>query len=98
MCSTDGLVDLRLDQTDIPVAAALQPSLPPTNLYFIMINRIRQVKYGPFHEHSSQLYSIATNVPNWKKVNTGLFKMYEVSAHKSSVIIVVSFTKMYHAT
>lgn len=41
--------------------------------------RIHKVKYGPFHEHSSQLYSIATGVPNWAKVNSGLFKMYEVS-------------------
>lgn len=42
------------------------------------IQRIHQVKHGPFHEHSSQLHSIAVGVPNWNKVNTGLFKMYEV--------------------
>lgn len=40
--------------------------------------RIHEVKRGPFHEHSSQLYSIATGVATWKKVNSGLFKMYEV--------------------
>jgi len=42
------------------------------------IMRIYQVKHGPFFEHSSQLHSIAVGVPNWGKVNSGLFKMYEV--------------------
>lgn len=42
--------------------------------------RILDVKTGPFHEHSSQLHSIAVGVPNWGKVNSGLFKMYQVSA------------------
>jgi serine/threonine-protein phosphatase 2A activator len=68
----------RTDQTDIPVSAVLHPPLPATNLYFMSITRIHQVKHGPFHEHSSQLHSIATGVPNWAKVNSGLFKMYEV--------------------
>jgi len=40
--------------------------------------RIHDVKRGPFFEHSSQLFSIATGVPNWTKVNSGLFKMYRV--------------------
>lgn len=57
----------------------LRPPLPPTNLYFLSISRVHEVKSGPFHEHSSQLYAIATAVPNWGKVNSGLFKMYEVS-------------------
>ncbi|KAF8638959.1 hypothetical protein AX17_001820 [Amanita inopinata Kibby_2008] len=67
------------DQNSIPVSAVLQPTLPLTNLYFMSIMRIHQVKHGPFHEHSSQLYSIATGVLNWAKVNTGLFKMYEAT-------------------
>ena len=58
--------------------AVLQPPLPPTNLYFMSIMRIHEVKSGPFHEHSSQLYSIATGVQYWAKVHSGLFKMYEV--------------------
>jgi len=66
------------DQTEIPVSAILDVPLPPTNLYFIQIMRIHQVKQGPFYEHSSQLHSIAVGVPNWNKVNSGLFKMYEV--------------------
>jgi hypothetical protein len=60
------------------VSAILHPPLSPTNLYFLSIMRIHEVKRGPFHEHSSQLYSIATGVATWKKVNSGLFKMYEV--------------------
>lgn len=43
------------------------------------IMRIHEVKHGPFHEHSSQLHSIAVGVASWAKVNSGLFKMYEVS-------------------
>lgn len=66
------------DQTAIPVNAVLKSPLEKTNLYFMAIERIRGVKRGPFHEHSSQLHSIAVGVPNWGKVNKGLFKMYEV--------------------
>lgn len=67
-----------LNQTSVTVDAILKEPLPDTNLYFMAISRIRQVKTGPFHEHSSQLYSIAVGVKNWGKVNSGLFKMYEV--------------------
>ena len=66
-------------QQSIPVSAVLRTPLPPSNLYFMSIMRIHEVKKGPFHEHSSQLHSIAVGVPNWGKVNSGLFKMYEVS-------------------
>ncbi|KAF7302177.1 Serine/threonine-protein phosphatase 2A activator [Mycena indigotica] len=75
------------DQTRIPVSAVLRPPLPPTNLYFLSIMRIHQVKHGPFHEHSSQLHSIATGVPNWGKVNTGLFKMYEAEVLGKRVVV-----------
>jgi serine/threonine-protein phosphatase 2A activator len=67
------------DQTEIAVSAVVHPPLPSTNLYFMAIMRILDVKTGPFHEHSSQLHSIAVGVPNWGKVNSGLFKMYQVS-------------------
>ena len=36
----------------------------------------RQVKTGPFAEHSNQLWNISA-VPNWDKVNSGLIKMYK---------------------
>ncbi|CAA7265754.1 unnamed protein product [Cyclocybe aegerita] len=75
------------DQTEIPVSAVLQRPLPPTNLYFMSIMRILDVKYGPFHEHSSQLHSIATAVPNWGKVNSGLFKMYEAEVLGKRVVV-----------
>ena len=69
---------MHTDQKEIPVSAVLRPPLPPTNLYFMSIMRIHDVKSGPFHEHSSQLHSIATGVQYWNKVHSGLFKMYEV--------------------
>ncbi|KAH0833365.1 hypothetical protein J3R83DRAFT_12466 [Lanmaoa asiatica] len=76
-----------LDQTTIPVNAVLGVKLAKDahpidsfdNLYFMAIARIHQVKYGPFFEHSSQLYSIATHVQSWAKVNKGLFEMYQAS-------------------
>ncbi|KAH7884885.1 hypothetical protein F5I97DRAFT_1938207 [Phlebopus sp. FC_14] len=75
------------DQTTIPVSAILRPPLSSDNLYFMSITRIHQVKQGPFHEHSSQLYSIATAVPNWAKVNSGLFKMYEAEVLGKRVVV-----------
>ena len=79
------------DQTEIDVSAVVQPPLPSTNLYFMAIMRILDVKTGPFHEHSSQLHSIAVGVPNWGKVNSGLFKMYQVSWNCKSHIYLTSF-------
>ncbi|KAK7691199.1 hypothetical protein QCA50_006302 [Cerrena zonata] len=77
----------QLRDSDIPVNAILRPPLPPTNLYFLSISRIHQVKTGPFHEHSSQLYSIASGVPRWTKVNSGLFKMYEAEVLGKRVVV-----------
>jgi serine/threonine-protein phosphatase 2A activator len=78
------------DQTSIAVSAAIHPPLPPTNLYFMAISRINEVKQGPFHEHSSQLHSIAVGVASWNKVNSGLFKMYEVRDHRSLQLKTIS--------
>lgn len=39
------------------------------------INFILQVKSGPFHEHSNQLWNIS-GVQSWEKINKGLIKMY----------------------
>ncbi|KAJ3476978.1 hypothetical protein NLI96_g10784 [Meripilus lineatus] len=77
----------QLRDSDIPVSGVLHRPLPPTNLYFISISRIHEVKFGPFHEHSSQLYSIATGVPRWSKVNSGLFKMYEAEVLGKRVVV-----------
>lgn len=73
--------------TDIPVNAVLQTPLPDTNLYFLSISRIHMVKTGPFHEHSSSLHAIAVGVPNWGKVNSGLFKMYEAEVLSKRVVV-----------
>ncbi|KAF9048931.1 serine/threonine-protein phosphatase 2A activator 1 [Panaeolus papilionaceus] len=81
-----GSAQLR-DQSTIPVSAILHPPLPSTNLYFMVIMRIHDVKSGPFHEHSSQLHSIAAGVPNWSKVNSGLFKMYEAEVLGKRVVV-----------
>lgn len=45
------------------------------NQFFACLAFIHQVKSGPFHEHSNQLWNISA-VPNWTKVFTGLIKMY----------------------
>lgn len=79
-----GSTHCNADQKGIPVNAVLRPNLPPTNLYFLSISRIHEVKTGPFHEHSSQLHSIAVGVPNWGKVHSGLLKMYEVRSSNFS--------------
>lgn len=66
-------------ETDsVPSDVLRPPPLPETNLYFASINRIHKYKTGPFHEHSSQLHAVAAQVPHWGKVNSGMFKMYEV--------------------
>lgn len=46
-------------------------------LYLDAVQFVRKVKKGPLHETSPLLYDI-TAVPNWVKVNQGLFKMYQV--------------------
>ncbi|MFS7933209.1 putative peptidylprolyl isomerase [Helianthus anomalus] len=46
-------------------------------MYLQCIEFIRKVKKGPFAEHSPMLDDIS-GVPNWKKVNSGLLKMYKV--------------------
>lgn len=61
--------------------------LSPTNLYNISISRLHHLKHGPFHEHSPQLFSIASSVPSWKKVNTGLMKMYQVEVLSKWVVV-----------
>ncbi|KAI5896141.1 PTPA-domain-containing protein [Schizophyllum commune H4-8] len=81
-----GSAQLR-DQTTIPVDAVLRPSLPATNLYFMAIMRIHEVKHGPFHEHSSQLHAIATGVRTWSKVHTGLLKMFEAEVLGKRVVV-----------
>lgn len=44
-------------------------------MFLECIRFINQVKTGPFHEHSNQLWNIS-GVPAWDKINKGLIKMY----------------------
>ncbi|TFK24812.1 serine/threonine-protein phosphatase 2A activator 1 [Coprinopsis marcescibilis] len=81
-----GSAQLR-DQSAIPVSMVLQKPLPDTNMYFLSISRIHEVKHGPFHEHSSSLHSIAVGVPNWGKVHSGLLKMYEAEVLGKRVVV-----------
>lgn len=87
-----GSAQLRV--SSLPPSSILLPGagrkLPPTNLYNILINRIHDVKTGPFHEHSSQLHAIAVGVSGWAKVGRGLGKMYEVCALFSFSLCAVS--------
>ena len=61
------------------------------------VMRILDVKSGPFHEHSSQLHSIAAGVPNWGKVNSGLFKMYQASTLLTTVCCNITQHSMLQA-
>lgn len=45
-------------------------------MFLSSILHINDLKTGPFAEHSPMLHNIASTVPNWAKVNTGLMKMY----------------------
>lgn len=49
-----------------------------TNLYINAIAFIKKIKIGPFNEHSPILYDIHNSVFLWKKVLSGLIKMYDV--------------------
>lgn len=53
------------------------PSPPFANLFTSSIARIHALKTGPFFEHSPLLYDISTSVPNWKKVSSGMMKMWD---------------------
>lgn len=47
-------------------------------MFFGCIKYIREVKTGPFWEHSSVIYSLTSVNPNtWEKINLGMMKMYK---------------------
>jgi serine/threonine-protein phosphatase 2A activator len=45
-------------------------------MYLACVMYVKKVKKGPFAEHSPMLDDIS-GVPHWKKVNSGLLKMYK---------------------
>ncbi|KAH8824978.1 hypothetical protein DL96DRAFT_153014 [Flagelloscypha sp. PMI_526] len=57
------------------------------SLYHLMVRRILKIKSGPFHEHSSQLYNIASGVKTWRKVNEGMRKMYDAEVLSKRVVV-----------
>ena len=61
------------------------------NHFFACLSYIHQVKSGPFHEHSNQLWNISA-VPLWSKVLTCVLdnsvKLISKSIHQSSVKII----------
>lgn len=59
----------------------------PLNLYCQAINFIYRVKHGPFREHSSMLYDLATTVHSWSKLEKGLTKMYAVEVLKKFPVV-----------
>lgn len=65
--------------TAIPASrTSTSHSIPPfANLYTTSIARIHSLKRGPFNEHSPILYDVATTVPSWVKVHSGMMKMWQ---------------------
>ncbi|KAJ3266506.1 Serine/threonine-protein phosphatase 2A activator [Chytriomyces hyalinus] len=55
-------------------------------MYLRAIQFIYETKSGPFHEHSPLLYDIS-GVPNWAKVNAGMFKMYMAEVVKKLPVV-----------
>lgn len=56
-------------------------------LFLSSIEHINKLKRGPFSEHSPILHSIATTVPNWSKVNSGLLKMYQAEVLEKHTVV-----------
>ncbi|GAA5895292.1 serine/threonine-protein phosphatase 2A activator [Sporobolomyces salmoneus] len=69
-----------IDHPTLRPSHILQPRIlaPLANSYLLpsSILHIHALKSGPFSEHSPLLHQIASTVPNWAKVENGLWKMY----------------------
>lgn len=76
---------------DIINSDIVKSSSQNRNLLFQAVMRIHQQKNGPFHEHSPQLYSIATSViGGWPKVNNGMWKMFVAEVLGKRVVVQAS--------
>jgi hypothetical protein len=68
-------------------------------LYLEAIAFIREVKTGPFFEHSPMLFDISRVRPGWPKINQGMLKMYKGEVwHKRPVIQGFLFGKLFPFT
>ena len=56
-------------------------------IFLSSISHIATLKRGPFNEHSPILHNIASTVPNWKKVNSGLMKMYQAEVLEKHPVV-----------
>lgn len=56
------------------------------SLFVEAILFIYNTKMGPFNEHSNKLWNIS-NVKTWRKVNEGMFKMYEAEVLRQFPIV-----------
>ncbi|KAM0786358.1 hypothetical protein ACM66B_001829 [Microbotryomycetes sp. NB124-2] len=56
-------------------------------LFLSSILHVNELKSGPFAEHSPLMHNIATTVPSWSKVSTGLFKMYREEVLKKLPVV-----------
>ncbi|PKI85228.1 Rrd1p [Malassezia vespertilionis] len=65
------------EDTLVYAPPALPATVPIPNLYISSLARVNSLKRGAFQEHSPLLHDIATNVPTWYKVYTGMLKMYD---------------------
>ncbi|KAF4579879.1 Serine/threonine-protein phosphatase 2A activator 1 [Pleurotus pulmonarius] len=49
--------------------------------------RFGNLAFRTWGKRLEELYAIATGVPNWRKVNSGLFKMYEAEVLAKRVVV-----------
>lgn len=56
-------------------------------IFLSSIAHIMTLKRGPFSEHSPILHNIASTVPNWQKVNSGLIKMYQAEVLEKHPVV-----------
>lgn len=56
-------------------------------IFLSSIAHIGTLKRGPFNEHSPIMYNIATTVPNWQKINSGLTKMYQAEVLEKHPVV-----------
>lgn len=71
-----------MQQTTITPAQINDPKLlenlqPESSLFFSAIQHIRNLKKGPFFEHSPILYNVGITVKHWSKVHQGMIKMWK---------------------
>eukprot|EP01105_Mastigella_eilhardi_P007116 TRINITY_DN18567_c0_g1_i1.p1 TRINITY_DN18567_c0_g1~~TRINITY_DN18567_c0_g1_i1.p1 ORF type:complete len:327 (-),score=102.63 TRINITY_DN18567_c0_g1_i1:64-1017(-) len=79
-----------VDHPDILPSSILLPSIvdkyAKDYLYIGCVKYINEVKKGPFHEHSPDLYNISAAV-SWRKINIGMQKKYAVEVVQKFPVI-----------